>query len=374
VSDSDGEVIQVEILAGGESLAKRSEAPYEVDWTLAKEGLQSVTVRATDNDGAVSEVSLSVAVYGETPVPVDGLRLWLDGSGIAQAGGKVSAWADRTPFGHDVSQADEVLQPALAADLLNGQTVVLFDGEDDVLVRRDVAGGALLSPDAVSVYAVARQKWQSAVNTLLAWDAPNYKNHLALLTSYNNQFLIDHGNVSEGGRLSAAQPEGWDDAWHVLEFVREGSTATVNVDSDALELGEFGGTLNVDVSGTLLVGEAASLAFGGEIAEVLIYNRALGTGERESVSQYLGVKYGFIEDVTPVDPTAPTLSAAQAAADNKFRFLVTGDKGGKVVLQFSENLDKWTDLQTYANESGQLWININRGADAGRLFFRVRAE
>jgi hypothetical protein len=31
-------------------------------------------------------------------------------------------------------------------------------------------------------------------------------------------------------------------------------------------------------------------------------------------------------------------------------------------------------MQTYTNESGQLWININRGADAGRLFFRVRAE
>jgi len=160
----------------------------------------------------------------------------------------------------------------------------------------------------------------------------------------------------------------------VLEFVREGSTAAVSVDSDALELGDFGGTLDVSVSGTLMVGEAASLAFGGGVAEVLVYNRALGTGEREAVGKYLGVKYGFIEDVTPVDPTAPTLSAAQAAADNKFRFLVTGDKGGKVVLQFSENLDKWTDLQTYANESGQVWININRSADAGRLFFRVRAE
>jgi hypothetical protein len=174
--------------------------------------------------------------------------------------------------------------------------------------------------------------------------------------------------------VSAPQPEGWDEAWHVLEFVREGNSATVNVDSTAVELGEFGSTLDVSVSGVLRVGEAASLAFGGGFAEVLVYNRALGTGEREAVSKYLGVKYGFIEDVTPVDPTAPTLSAAQAAADNKFRFLVTGDKGGKVVLQFSENLDSWTDLQTYANESGQLWININRGADAGRLFFRVLAE
>ena len=59
---------------------------------------------------------------------------------------------------------------------------------------------------------------------------------------------------------------------------------------------------------------------------------------------------------------------------NEETSLVTGDKGGKVVLQFSENLDKWTDMQTYTNESGQLWMNINRGADAGRLFFRVRAE
>ena len=67
--------------------------------------------------------------------------------------------------------------------------------------------------------------------------------------------------------------------------MREGNTATVNVDSDALEMGEYGGALKVDVSGTLLVGEAATLAVGGEIAEVLINNRALGVGERESVSQ-----------------------------------------------------------------------------------------
>jgi len=363
-------------VAGGESLAKRSEGPYEADWSLAKAGLQSVTVRATDNDGAVSEASVSVAVYGETPVPVDGLRLWLDAGEevtVSEAG-VVSAWGDRSLFGHDVSQGEADRQPALHSEGANGQAAIVFDGTDDVLVRRDVAGEALLSPDAVSVFAVVQQQWQSAVNTLLAWEAPNYKNHLALLTSYNNQFLIDHGNVSEGGRVSAAQPKGWDDAWHVLEFVREGSTAAVSVDSDALELGDFGGTLDVSVSGTLMVGEAASLAFGGGVAEVLVYNRALGTGEREAVGKYLGVKYGFIEDVTPVDPTAPTLSAAQAAADNKFRFLVTGDKGGKVVLQFSENLDKWTDLQTYANESGQVWININRSADAGRLFFRVRAE
>ena len=375
VSQGGAAITKVEFFKNDQLIGVDTEAPFELDWTENEPGLYMITVRVTDAKGGSAATSpVEAAVFDSGEYPLLGLRLWLDGSSVTQEGGKVSVWADRTPFGHDVSQADEDLQPTLTADLLNGQAAVLFDGENDVLVRTAVAGEALLSPDAVSVYAVVRQKWQSAVNTLLAWEAPNYKNHLALLMSYNNQFLVDYGNVSEGGRVSAAQPEGWDDAWHVLEFIREGNTATVNVDSDALELGEFGGALKVDVSGTLLVGDAATLAFGGEIAEVLIYNRALGVGERESVSQYLRVKYGFIEDVTPVDPNAPTLSAVQLAADDKFRFLVTGDKGGKVVLQFSENLDKWTDMQTYTNESGQLWIKINRGADAGRLFFRVRAE
>ena len=237
-------------------MAKRSEAPYEVDWRLAKPGLQSLTVKATDNDGAVTEATVTVAAYGETPVPVDGLRLWLDaGNGLTTGSdGVVSGWADQSHFGHDVSQAELGLQPALVAEALNGKPALLFDGEDDVLARVDVAGADLLSPDEVSVFAVVRQKWQSKVNTIVAWEAPNYKNHMALLTSYNNKFLIDYGHASEGGRVSANQPEGWDDEWHVLEFARAGNLSTVKVDGESVEMGEFGDSLEVDASGMLSVG------------------------------------------------------------------------------------------------------------------------
>ena len=376
VSDSDGDVTQVEFLSGDESLAKRSEAPYEVDWRLTKPGLQSLTVKATDNDGAVTEATVTVAAYGETPVPVDGLRLWLDaGNGLTTgADGVVSGWADQSHFGHDVSQAELGLQPTLVAEALNGKPALLFDGEDDVLARVDVAGADLLSPDEVSLFAVVRQKWQSKVNTIVAWEAPNYKNHMALLTSYNNKFLIDYGHGSEGGRISANQPEGWDDEWHVLEFARAGNLSTIKVDGESVEMGEFGDSLEVDALGVLSVGAVPKLAFGGEIAEVLVYNRTLSTGEHKSVTDHLGVKYGFIEGEVPVDPTAPTLSAAQVTENGQFRFLVTGDKGGKVVLQYSENLGKWIDLQTYTNETGKLWIPVNITEDASRLFFRVRAE
>jgi hypothetical protein len=342
VTDSDGEVTQVEILGGDESLANLSEAPYEVDWTLAKPGMHTVTVRATDSDGATSEATVRVAVYGETPVPVDGLRLWLDAGDGLTAGveGMVSAWADRSLFGHDVSQEETTQQPKLVADAVNSREAVLFDGEDDMLARADVAGDALLSSDSVSVYAVVRQKSQSDVNTVLAWEGPDYKNHLALLTSYNNQFLIDHGHASEGGRVSAAQPEGWDDAWHVLEFVRDGSQAVVVVDSEAVEMGEFGDALEVDVAGRLIIGAVPELAFGGEIAELLIYNRALSEPERGAVRGYLGSSYGlFVTDnqAPIVTLTAPNLGATVKQGNSLLLKAEAVDADGNVakVLFFS---------------------------------------
>ncbi|MDP7290872.1 MAG: Ig-like domain-containing protein, partial [Verrucomicrobiota bacterium] len=334
--DSDGEVTQVEILGGDESLASLSEAPYEADWTPAKSGMQTLTVRATDNDGATSEATVSVAVYSETPVPVNGLRLWLDAGEGLTAGddGMVSAWADRSLFGHDVSQAEAAQQPRLVADAVNSREAVLFDGEDDMLAREDVAGEALLSSDSVSVYAVVRQKSQSDVNTALAWEGPDYSNHLALLTSYNNQFLVDHGHASEGGRVSAAQPEGWDDAWHVLEFVRDGNQAVVVVDSEALEMGEFEDALEVDVAGRLIVGAVPELAFGGEIAEVLIYNRALSESERGAVRGYLGASYGlFVTDnqAPVVTFTAPNLGATVKQGDSLLLKAEAVDADGNVV-------------------------------------------
>jgi len=350
VTDNDGEVTQVEILGGDESLANLSEAPYEVDWILVKPGMQTVTVRATDNDGATSEATVSVAVYSETPVPVNGLRLWLDAGEGLTAGddGMVSAWADRSLFGHDVSQAETAQQPKLIADAVNSQEALLFDGEDDMLARADVAGDALLSSDSVSMYAVVRQKQQSDVNTVLAWEATDYKNHLALLTSYHNEFLIDHGHASEGGRVSAVQPEGWDDMWHVLEFVRDGSQAVVMVDSETVEMGEFEDALEVDVAGRLIIGAVPQLAFGGEIAEVLIYNRALSESERGAVRGYLGSSYGlFVTDnqAPTVALTAPILGATTKQGNSLKLKAEAADADGNVakVLFFSGETELGVD-------------------------------
>ena len=52
-------------------------------------------------------------------------------------------------------------------------------------------------------------------------------------------------------------------------------------------MGEFGESLEVDALGVLSVGAVLKLAFGGEIAEVLVYNRTLSTGEHKFNTDYL---------------------------------------------------------------------------------------
>ncbi|MCH2592422.1 MAG: Ig-like domain-containing protein [Pedosphaera sp.] len=374
VSQGGADITKVEFFKNDELIGVDTEAPFELDWTENEPGLYLITAQVTDAKGGSAVTSpVEAAVFDSGEYPLLGLRLWLDGSGITQAASRVSAWSDRTPFGNSVSQADADKQPTLHLEGANGKPAVVFDGTDDLLLGT-VNSSKLLSSDAASIFIVMKQDGASANNAVLGWESDSYKNHLDLLFTYNNQLLFDYGHASEGGRISGPQPERWDDNWNLVEVYRAADSGRVAVGGETIFEGTFADELEVDVDGTLSVGAVGTLHLGGAVAEVLIYNRALDSGERETVTQYLGVKYGFIEDVVPSDSNAPTLSAAQLAADGKFRFLVTGDKGGRVVLQFSENLDKWTDLQTYTNESGQMWININRDEGVGRLFLRVRAE
>lgn len=114
----------------------------------------------------------------------------------------------------------------------------------------------------------------------------------------------------------------------------------VMVDSEEVEMGEFGDVLEVDTAGMLLVGALSELAFGGEIAEVLIYNRALSEPERGAVRGYLGSSYGlFVTDnqAPIVTLTAPNLGATVKQGNSLLLKAEAVDADGNVakVLFFS---------------------------------------
>jgi len=69
-SDEDGQVSQVEFLAGTQLIAVVTQAPFETPWTAVK-GTSQLTAIATDNEGAIqsTNVNISVLPQGELAPP-----------------------------------------------------------------------------------------------------------------------------------------------------------------------------------------------------------------------------------------------------------------------------------------------------------------
>ena len=353
VTPGDAAITKVEFFKNDQLIGADTEAPYELDWSEAEPGLYRISATATDaKGGSVTSGSVEAAVFDSAPFPALGLRLWLEGSGIAQAGGKVSAWTDRTPFGHDVSQAEADRQPTLHSEGANGKPAVVFDGADDVL-GATANGAGLLSGDAASIFIVMKQAKASANNAVLGWESNSHLNHLDLLFTYNDQLLYDYGNVSAGGRISAPQPERWDDLWNLVEVYRAGASGRVAVAGETVFSGTFAGELEVEVDGALTLGGVGMLHFGGSVAEVLVYNRALSKSEQDEVKGYLGARYGLFVSENQA-PTVTLLVSRVLSNQDQITIQAVGEPRKPfemVELELSYDLIHWEtqDLQLPIN-------------------------
>ncbi|MEX3073826.1 Ig-like domain-containing protein [Vibrio alginolyticus] len=95
-ADEDGQVTQVEFLAGDQTLAIITEAPFETSWT-ATNGTTQLTVIATDNEGAMTAMTIAINVQPQVELPPPSVALTSPtGSETLSAGDilTVSAQAD----------------------------------------------------------------------------------------------------------------------------------------------------------------------------------------------------------------------------------------------------------------------------------------
>ena len=69
-SDSDGSVTQVALYAGASLLGTDTTAPYAFNWNNVPAGSYALTVRATDNDGAITtSAAVNITVTGASNTP-----------------------------------------------------------------------------------------------------------------------------------------------------------------------------------------------------------------------------------------------------------------------------------------------------------------
>jgi hypothetical protein len=245
---------------------------------------------------------VTITAVGAPPAPLDA-TFWLraeDAAAFTLSGSNVTAAANQGSAGGalNLTQGTAGSQPLRVAGVVNGKAVLRFDG-GDFLRSAVVSGSAFLTADQNVVFLVQKQTGTKARNTSFTWRAAATTNRFTGHLSYDDVLYWDSGDtVASSGRVSVAQPMGWDDAWHIVELVRDGVTARIIVDgvervSDA--------TMLVGVS--LATSQAFSLGaqyngtdfFLGDLAEIIIArgSGAVDSAARLAVRQALATYYGI---------------------------------------------------------------------------------
>lgn len=235
----------------------------------------------------------------QTP-PSSGRTLWLRADlGVStNSSGQVLTWTDQSGTGRDVTSqliGDPGYWPSYFSSVVNGLPVVRFDGgvdgKTDILIRANPDVTTAVSATQVDVFMVKKQP-SSGVGpdqTLFMEPDEDGSNRMRLTFALGDLYF-DYGNNSlgGGGRISGSPPSGWYDAFHLTEAVRFSSgLGQINVDYRNAVTDTFTDALDPTTKTQLRIAPA------GDLAELLIYDRALTGAEREDVLKYLSDKYNI---------------------------------------------------------------------------------
>lgn len=231
-----------------------------------------------------------------SPQDIGGLGAWYDFSDhatVTLSTTFITQVLDKSGNGLTVT-ASGTKRPTYAGTQ-NGLSVATFATDDGLTISGTVPSNVIAAPQATTMFFVQKKTGTGAATTL-------YYTRASQIINMNYDW--SDGNVyadfvsGSTGRVSGAAPSGFRDAWHIVDYQKVSAT-TANTRVDNVEIAttssQTNAALTQDVTdASLYIGHANSSSyFNGDIAEVLIYNRALSALERSMVYAYLKDKWGL---------------------------------------------------------------------------------
>ena len=233
----------------------------------------SVTVKARAFLAPYPDSDTSVASFvrdGDlSPLSFSGLRMWLRGDAgvVADSSGRVSVWRDQSGNGADAQQPVSSRQPVRVPLVVNGMPGLAFDGQDDFISFPRITS-------ARTVFWVIRQDpAATAVAHFLLADSTTFNffaGASAIWHPSNTSQSILTGQTRINGVPVNGLVEPRPTAMSVVSLV---TTGNVNADSFSRDRGLNSGF------------------WWGELAELVVYERALTPSEVRSIEDYLALKY-----------------------------------------------------------------------------------
>lgn len=192
---------------------------------------------------------------------------------------------DLTYYTADINNA-----PTYTANQINSYPSIVFDGTNDALSKTSVTLSDLVLNTVGTLTFVLKQDGTQANNQLLNIDATDNTNEINLYVTYSNTIYFDYGDENSGGRVNVAQPTGWDNTYHVIQFVRNGAAAEIWVDGTRILNTTFSDNLDNSQSGLLRLGVGGAAQFKGGVAEYIITN---GVNSASTIRTFLANEYGL---------------------------------------------------------------------------------
>jgi hypothetical protein len=251
---------------------------------------------ANSDPGGAGRTLLQSHQQGLSPWPAptvaSGLRSWYRASlGVVKDGGnKVSEWTDLSGNGAHVFQSGS-LEPLWVASASNSQPAMQFDGTTFLKSAAvdEQAGSNDVTIIAVAVPASTQPAYASLVD-LSSDTAHGFV--MGQLGGATNQYQLWFMDAAQSGWYSSPAATANAGQSEVISVVKNGATAASFLNGVAQGTSTVPASM-LDPVAALAVGNRASGNYGynGEIAEVLVYNRALSDTERQQVEAALEAEY-----------------------------------------------------------------------------------
>jgi len=256
-----------------------------VDQGLDPNTSYSYEIQAYNSRGASTAtlpITVNTRLVRVNDVPFGGLQLWLMSDGVE--GNKVGHWTDYSGNGNDGWQTTGINQPTVLQNAINGKPVVHFAGSPAQYVNLpDILHGAT----AAEVLVVLRAASNTTIGGLWTFGSAG----AGAFYPYSDGSIWD--SFASTWR-SEGNPSQDLTKFHIYEVTSQSNLWESWIDGIPLSISTTN-TVGVTSAPVLGLGESSSsgpfLGFGGDIEEILVYNRPLSENERTSRRQYFAIKY-----------------------------------------------------------------------------------
>lgn len=248
------------------------------------------------------------SVTGEpiiSPNMLDGLQLWLRSDlGVTFDAGRVSEWQDQSGNDRHASQDDDAQRPVFIAHGIGQLPVLSFDGTDDRLAI-DWQLNSTFS--GLTVIAIVRTSNTNA-QAVVSFDGDQYWELSVSDGAASPRVRWQTTDTTVTTHTLTADRAFADTRWHALMAMFEaGGAPDKRLFVDGIAVGsEDGHGVNDLGSGTrfgfigvssnadALDGAVGGDFLDGDVAEIVVYDRALPDGEREQVERYFAKRYSNV--------------------------------------------------------------------------------